>query len=156
MCIRDRVATLLTLFARCLCGASEETLFSFCPWHFCRGGSARSLPLYFSRLSSRCLHRHGLPGSGRRRRSSSWATGMRRAPWFRGFELSRVVRARPRMQQGSVRGVVCFFPVFFFSFLCLCVRAFFRFRFRFFFLFFFVEVSCFFLGGFEQSSTRLY
>ena len=80
---------------------------------------------------------------------------MGRAPWFRGFELSRVVRARPRMQQGSVRSVVV--VVFFFLvLLCLCVRAFFRFRFRFFFLIFFVEVSCFFLGGFEQSSTRLY
>ena len=64
------------------------------------------------------------------------------------------MRARPGMQQGSVRSVVFF--VFSFQFLCLCVRAFFRFRFRFFFRIFFVEVSCFFLGGFEQSSTRLY
>ena len=145
------VATLLTLFARCLCGASEETLFSFCPWHFRRGGSARSLPLYFSRLSSRCLHRHGLPGSGRRRRSSSWATGMGRAPWFRGFELSRVVRARPRMQQGSVRGVVFFFPVFFFSVLCLCVRAFFVFVSEFFFVFFLMRFRVFFWVGLSRA-----
>ena len=59
---------------------------------------------------------------------------MGRAPWFRGFELSRAVRARPRMQQGGVRSVVV--VVFFFLvLLCLCVRAFFRFRFLDFFVF---------------------
>ena len=64
---------------------------------------------------------------------------MGRAPWFRGFELSRAVRARPRMQQGSVRSVVV--VVFFFLvLLCLCVRAFFRFRFLDFFFVFFVFV----------------
>ena len=65
------------------------------------------------------------------------------------------MRARPRMQQGSVRGVVFFFPVFFFRFVSLCACLF-RFRFRIFLRIFFDEVSCFFLGGFEQSSTRLY
>ena len=74
--------------------------------------------------------------------------------------MSRVVRARPRMQQGSVRSVVVVVVVVvFLVLLCLCVRAFFRFRFLHIFFVFFcfcVEVSWFFLGGFEQSSTRLY
>ena len=53
--------------------------------------------------------------------------------------MSRVVRARPRMQQGSVRSVVV--VVFFFLvLLCLCVRAFFRFRFLHIFFVFFVFV----------------
>ena len=83
---------------------------------------------------------------------------MGRAPWFRGFELSRVVRARPRMQQGSVRSVVVVVVVFFLVFVSLCACLF-SFSFPSYFccfFCFFVEVSCFFLGGFEQSSTRLY
>ena len=54
--------------------------------------------------------------------------------------MSRVVRARPRMQQGSVRSVVVVVVVVFLVLLCLCVRAFFRFRFLHIFFVFFVFV----------------
>ena len=99
-------ASLLTLSARRLCGASEETLFFFARGILAVVGllaRSRAPPLSFF---NRCLHRHGLPGSGGSRASSPWTTWLGWAAWFRGFELSRVVRARPRMQQGSVRSVV--------------------------------------------------
>ena len=87
-------------------------------------------------------HHRGLPGWAGRHGSGGLSC--------------RELCARGRVCSRVVYVALFVFFLFFFSFLCLCVRAFFRFRFRFFFRIFFVEVSCFFLGGFEQSSTRLY
>ena len=98
-------ASLLTLSARRLCGASEETLFFFARGILAVVGllaRSRAPPLSFF---NRCLHRHGLPGSGGSRASSPWTTWLGWAAWFRGFELSRVVRARPCMHQRAVRSV---------------------------------------------------